>query len=84
MARSQTRSTALVRAGSRGRKGRSRFGSESTHWRTGSGGSTASLRWAARSTIRRVLQEGHTPRPLHEKADGSSHWTSTPNGSTID
>jgi hypothetical protein len=50
------RSTAPASAGSRGRKGRSRFGSEKTHCRTGSGGKTSSLRRVATSTMRRVLQ----------------------------
>ncbi len=54
--------------GAGGRKGRIRFGRESTHWRTGSGGRTWSVRWAATSTMRRALQEGQTPRPLQEKA----------------
>jgi hypothetical protein len=49
-------------------EGRIRFGRESTHWRTGSGGRTWSVRWAATSTMRRALQEGQTPRPLQEKA----------------
>jgi len=46
--------TAPARAGSRGRKGRRRFGSESTHCRTASEGSASWLRWAATSTMRRV------------------------------
>ena len=33
-----------------------RFGTESTHCRTGSGGRTWSTRWAAVSTIRRALR----------------------------
>jgi hypothetical protein len=68
MARSRTRSTSPARRGSWGRKGRIRFGREKTHWRTGSGGRTWSVRWAATSTMRRALQEGQTPRPLQEKA----------------
>lgn len=43
----------------RGKK-RSRFGTDSTHWRTGNRGRTWSARWAAASTIRRVLQAGQT------------------------
>jgi len=36
------------------------------HWRTGTHGSTASTRWAARSVMRRPPQLGHHPRPLQE------------------
>jgi len=34
----------------------------------GTGGSTASVRWAATSTMRRAPQEGQAPRPVQEKA----------------
>jgi hypothetical protein len=37
MARGSLRTTAPVSTGSWGRNGRSRFGSEKTHWRTDSG-----------------------------------------------
>ena len=40
MARRKMRSTAPAIAGLWCRKGRMRFGTESTHWRTGSGGKT--------------------------------------------
>ncbi len=33
---------------------------------------TLSMRWAAVSTIRRALQEGHTPRPLQLNATKKS------------
>jgi hypothetical protein len=49
-------------------KYRNLLGTESTHWRTGRRGKTWSLRCAAVSTIRRVVHEGQTPRPLQEKA----------------
>jgi hypothetical protein len=62
----------LVRAatalGRSARKQRNRFGTEITHCRTGTGGMTWSTRCAAVCAIRRPLQEGQTPRPLHEKA----------------
>jgi hypothetical protein len=62
----------LVRAatalGRSARKQRNRFGTEITHCRTGTGGMTRSTRCAADCAIRRPLQEGQTPRPLHEKA----------------
>jgi hypothetical protein len=41
-----------------GQDGPQALRSEKTHWRTGCGGKTESLRWAATSTLRRVLQEG--------------------------
>ena len=41
-------------------------GTESTHWRAGTCGSTWSVRWAATSHILRALQEGQTPLALHE------------------
>ena len=62
----------LVRAatalGRSARKQRNRFGTEITHCRTGSGGMTRSTRCAAACAIRRPLQDGQTPLPLHEKA----------------
>jgi len=60
MARRRMRSTAPARAGSWGRKGCSRFGSESTHCRVASGGRTPSLRWAAAGPRR---SGGRRPRP---------------------
>lgn len=48
------------------------MGTESTHWRTGRCGITASVRCAATSAMRRALQEGQTPRPLQEKARSRS------------
>jgi len=50
------------------RKQRIRFGTEITHCRPGTGGMTRSTRCAAVCAIQRPLQEGQTPRPLHEKA----------------
>jgi hypothetical protein len=38
----------------------------STHWRSGTGGSTLSTRLAAGSAMRRPPQLGQKPRPLHE------------------
>ena len=62
----------LVRAatvlGRSARKQRNRFGTEITHCRTGTGGMTRATRCAAVCAIRRPLQDGQTPRPLHEKA----------------
>ncbi len=43
-------------------------GSESTHWRTGTAGSTRSVRCAAVFAMRRPVQLGQMPRPLHENA----------------
>jgi hypothetical protein len=57
--------TALGRSA---RKQRSRFGTEITHCRTGTGGIMRSTRCAAVCAIRRPLQEGQTPRLLQEKA----------------
>ncbi len=62
------RSTILSTGPSRCMKYRNLLGTESTHWRTGRRGKTWSLRCAAVSTIRRVVHEGQTPRPLQEKA----------------
>jgi hypothetical protein len=39
------------------------LGRESTHWQR-QGRQTWSVRWATTSTMRRVLQEGQTPRPF--------------------
>ena len=62
----------LVRAatalGRSARKQRNRFGTEITHCRTGARGMTRSTRCGAVCAIRRPLQEGQTPRPLHGKA----------------
>jgi hypothetical protein len=46
-------------------KYRGRLGIRNTHWRTGSGGKTWSTRRTAVSAMRRTLQDGDTPRPLH-------------------
>ena len=60
-----------------------------TDWRPGrTCGNTRSMRWAAVSAIRRVVHDGHTPRPLQEKAtrkswpqDHSTHGRSHRRGS---
>ena len=49
----------LSTAPSRCRRKRSRFGTDSTHWRTGRRGKTWSVRCAAVSPMHRVLHEGH-------------------------
>ncbi len=59
---------AATACGRSARKPLSRFGTEITHCRTGTGGMTRSTRCAAVCAIRRPLQEGQTPRPLREKA----------------
>jgi hypothetical protein len=68
LTRKKMRCTMLCTAPSRCMKKRSRFGTESTHWHTGSREKTWSLSCAAVSTMSRVLHEGHTPRPLQEEA----------------
>ncbi len=68
MTRRKMRSTMPNTALSRCMWYRSRFGTDSTHWRTGRRGKTWSVRCAAVSAMRRVLHEGQTPRPLQEKA----------------
>ena len=51
-----------------GEKGqRTRLGNVMTHCLTGTNGTTRSTRWAAVSAILRVVQEGQTPRPLHDQ-----------------
>jgi len=50
------------------RRSRNAWGSESTHCRTGTSGSTRSTNCAAVSAMRRPSHEGQKPRPLHEKA----------------
>ena len=47
---------------------RSRFGTEITHCRIGTGGMRWSARCAAVWDIRRPVHDGQTPRPLHENA----------------
>jgi len=51
---------------------RTRCGKDSVHCRQGTCGSTCSTRCAAVTCARFALQDGHTPRPLHEKATSSS------------
>ena len=53
------------------------FGHGEYPLRTGSGGKTWSTRCAAVSAMRRVLQEGHTPRHLQEYAIRKSCWHSS-------
>ena len=45
----------------------------STHWRTGTRGSTVSTSWPACSVIRRPPRLGQNPRPLHEKGTRRSN-----------
>ncbi len=45
--------------------------------RTGTGGMTQSTRCTAVCAMRRPLHDGHTPRPLHEKATRKS-WPQVP------
>ena len=47
-------------------------GSESTHWRIGTHGSTRSTTCVAVPCIRRVVQDGQIPRLLQENATSSS------------
>lgn len=54
--RSSTRTTALHKSWSHASRYRMRCGKVSTHWRTGTSGSTWSTRCAARSVIRRLPQ----------------------------
>ena len=49
-------------------------GSDRTHWRTGTAGSTSSTMRAAKAAMRRPPQQGQKPRPLQEK--GTSLWWS--------
>src|SRR5215470_16884346 len=65
-ARVYTRSTARLTPWFHAIWYRSRYGTVRTHCRTGTHGSTASTRCAARSVIRRPPQLGHHARPLHE------------------
>jgi hypothetical protein len=60
---------------SRVRKYRNRLGKDNIHCRTGTCEETTSTRWAAVSSIRRVLQEGLIPRPFQEKAMRKSYPT---------
>jgi hypothetical protein len=60
--------TAATALGRSPRNPRSRFGSEINHCRTGTVGMTQSTRCAAVCAMCRPLQDGHTPRRLHEKA----------------
>jgi hypothetical protein len=59
-------------AGSYANRARTRYGSDSTHCRTGTSGITASTSQAAVSTIRAAPRDGQQPRPLHEKATTST------------
>lgn len=51
---------------------RTRYGSDSTHRRTGTSGITASHSHAAVSTMRAAPHDGQKPRPVHENATTSS------------
>ena len=66
--RKKMRSTMFSTAPWRFIKQRSRLGTDSTHWRTGRQKKTWTVGFAVVSTIRLVLHEGHTLRPLQEKA----------------
>ena len=70
--RKKMRSAQFSAALSRCMKVRSRFGTDSTHWRTGRWGKTGSTRCAAVWAMRRALHEGHPPRPLQAKATKKS------------
>jgi len=54
------------------RCGRSRLGTDSTHWRIGTTGTTLFLRWAVTSAMRRFVHDGQTHRPLQLKATSRS------------
>ena len=68
----EDRSTALASSGSCMRWGRSRLGTDSTHCRIGTIGTTLSLRWSANSAMRRFVHDGQTQRPLQLKATSRS------------
>ena len=62
----------LIRSGSRANTQRAQRGSERTHCRTDTRGSTRSVRWIAVSCMRRALQDGQSPLFLHENATSRS------------
>ncbi len=66
------RPTALNAAALRAKSSRNSKGTLNTHWRMGTSGKTRSVRCAAVLHIRRALQEGQTPRNLHENATSIS------------
>jgi hypothetical protein len=68
IARRARSSARVMSRGSRARGKRAHRGSERTHWRMGTCGSTRSRRCVAVPCMRRVVQEGQKPRPLQEKA----------------
>jgi hypothetical protein len=63
---------ALHTQGSYAPRNRTRYGSDSTHCRYGTSGSTRSTSHAAWSAMRRLPHDGQKPRPLHENATSSS------------
>ena len=63
----------VIACGRSAKMARSRFGTEITHGRIGTGGITRSARCAAFWAICRPVQDGLTPRPLHENAT-SKPW----------
>ena len=64
----------VVQEGSQGAPREAWSGRLNTHWRTGRWGRTLSVMWAATSAMRRVLHDGHRPRPLHERGPlGPAH-----------
>jgi hypothetical protein len=67
-------STSPIAAGSAANRKRSGNGTDSTHWRTGSRGSTSSTSSAALSTIRRAPQLGQKRRRLQLKATSRAAW----------
>src|SRR5450432_252462 len=66
------RPTAVRARGSRASSRRSSNGTERTHCRSGTSGTTWSAKWAAVPHMRRALQDGHTPRFLHDSAISKS------------
>jgi hypothetical protein len=66
------RPTAVRARGSRASSRRSSNGTESTHCRNGTSGITSSVKCAAVPHMRRALQDGHTPRFLHDSATSRS------------
>jgi monomeric isocitrate dehydrogenase len=59
------------------------LGTDSTHWRYGTRGSTWSIMWAAVSTMRRVAHEGQMSRLLQLNAIMKS-WPQAAQGDTVD
>jgi len=55
------------------KKYRNRFGNTTSHCCTATAKNTCSTKCAAVSTMHRVLQAAHTPRPLHECATRNSN-----------